>query len=230
MSADAARVLVIGPYDLVTTSVGTALAARGFAVDRHPGEATLPAPPPAGGVLLVNLDVPDSTVRVSHAVRAGWSVLVLGRQSAPERTAAAVAAGADAQVSRRAPLDALVDKVGELIAGRPGMSDDERNVWLTVHRTVITEVAAARRQLDLLTDREFEVLQRMERGQKAVEISAEMTVAMSTVRSHIRAILAKLEVNSQQRAVELYRGTRRHTERTARIRSRMSSVGDHRSA
>jgi DNA-binding NarL/FixJ family response regulator len=67
----------------------------------------------------------------------------------------------------------------------------------------------------------------MERGQKAVEISAEMTVAMSTVRSHIRGILAKLEVNSQQRAVELYRATRRHAERRARARSRMSSAGDH---
>ncbi len=230
MSADAARVLVIGPSDLVTTSVGTALAARGFAVDRQLGEATLPAAPPVGGVALVNLDVPDATERVSHAVRAGWSVLVLARPSDPERTAAAVAAGAAGQVSRRAPLDALVDKVGDLIAGRPGMSDDERNAWLTLHRTLIREVAAARSRLDLLTDREFEVLRRMERGQKAVEISAEMTVAMSTVRSHIRGILAKLEVNSQQRAVELYRGTRRHAERRARIRSRMSSVGDHRSA
>jgi len=183
-----------------------------------------------GGVALVDLDVPDATERVSHAVRAGWSVLVLARPSDPERTAAAVAAGADAQVSLRAPLDALVDKVGDLIAGRPGMSDDERNVWLTVHRTLIRDVAAARSRLDLLTDREFEVLQRLERGQKAVEISAEMTVAMSTVRSHIRGILAKLEVNTQQRAVELYRGTRRHAERRARARRRTYSVGDHRSA
>ncbi len=229
MPADAVPVLVIGPNDLVTTSVRTALAARGFVVYWQPGEAVLPAAPPVGGVALVNLDVPDDTERVSHATRAGWSVLVVGSPSDPERTAAAVAAGAAAQVSRRAPLDTLVDKVSELLAGRSGMSDDERTIWLTLHRTLLREVDAARSRLDLLTDREFEVLQRMERGQQAVEISAEVMVAMSTVRSHIRAVLAKLEVNSQQQAVELYRGTRRHAERRARIRSRMSSVGDHRS-
>ena len=82
---DAVPVLVIGPNDLVTTSVGTALAARGFAVDRQPGEATLPAAPPVGGVALVNLDVPDGTKRVSSAVRAGWSRNEMRRRIRSER-------------------------------------------------------------------------------------------------------------------------------------------------
>jgi DNA-binding NarL/FixJ family response regulator len=228
MSADVVPVLVIGPNDLVTTSLGAALAARGFAVDRHPGDAALPAAPPVGGVALVNLDVPDGTERISHAARAGWYVLVVGRPSDPERTAAAVAAGADAQVSRRAPLDALVAKVTELIAGQPGMSEDERTTWMNMHRAVLQEVDSGRRRLDLLTDREFEVLRRLERGQRAAEISAEVMVAMSTVRSHIRSILTKLEVNSQQQAVELYRETRRHAEHSARATTRRSSVGDQR--
>ncbi|OZM81728.1 hypothetical protein CFP66_12265 [Pseudonocardia sp. MH-G8] len=57
------------------------------------------------------------------------------------------------------------------------------------------------------------MLQRMKRGQRAAEISAEASVAMSTVRSHIRSVLTELEVKSQQRAVELYRDTRRHARR-----------------
>jgi DNA-binding NarL/FixJ family response regulator len=226
MPTDAEAVLVIGPNDLVTTSVGTALAARGFAVDRRPGEATLPAPPPAGGVALVDLDDPDGPERVARAGRAGWSVLVVGHPSDPVRTAAAVAAGAEAQVSRRAPLDALVAKVGDLLAGRPGMFDDERTFWMGLHNTVMRELDAGRRRLDRLTDRELEVLQRLERGQRAAEISADAMVALSTVRSHIRAILAKLGVNTQQQAVLLYRGTRRQAERTAPARRRASSMGD----
>jgi DNA-binding NarL/FixJ family response regulator len=195
----------------------------------QPGEAVLPAAPAEGGVALVNLDVPDGTERVSHATRAGWPVLVVGSPNDPERTAAAVAAGAAAQVSRRAPLGTLVDKVSELAAGRSAMPEDERTIWMSMNRAVLREVDDGHRLLDLLTDREFEVLQRMERGQRAAEISAEVMVAMSTVRSHIRSVLMKLEVNSQQQAVELYRGTRRYAERSARVRSLRSSVGDQRS-
>jgi DNA-binding NarL/FixJ family response regulator len=213
MPTDVVPVLVVGPNDLVTTSVGTALNTRGFAVQAWTGGGPLPAPPGRGGVAIVNLDLPDPAERVSYAVVAGWSVLVLSRASEPERTAAAVAAGAHAQVSRRAPLDALVHTVTELRAGLPGMTEEQRAAWMDVHHRVLQEVDAGRRRLDLLTDREFEVLQRMERGQKAAEISAEARVAISTVRSHIRSILTKLEVNSQQRAVELYRDTRRHARR-----------------
>ena len=182
-------------------------------MDAWTSAGPLPAPPARGGVAVVNLDVPDPAERVSYAVVAGWSVLVLGRPNEPERTAAAVAAGAHAQVSRRAPLDVLVQTVTELRAGRHGMSEDERTAWTDAHRAVLRDVDAGRRRLDLLTDREFEVLRRMERGQKAAEISAEASVAMSTVRSHIRSVLTKLEVNSQQSAVELYRDIRRHARR-----------------
>ncbi|MFD1523405.1 hypothetical protein [Pseudonocardia yunnanensis] len=35
-------------------------------------------------------------------------------------------------------------------------------------------------------------------------------LAMSTMRVHIRSILVKLEVNSQQNAIPIYRETRRH--------------------
>jgi len=226
MPTAAVPVLLIGPNDLVTTCLGTALGARGFAVDRQTGETTPPVAPPAGGVALVNLDVPNGSDRVSYAVRAGWSVLVVGRPNDPERTAAAVAAGADAQVPRSAPLDALVDKVRELVPGGSGMSGDERNAWIGMHRTVLRKADAGRRRLDLLTDREFDVLRRMERGQRAAEISAAAALALSTVRSHIRSIFAKLRVHSQHEAVEVYRGARRHAERSAPARSRRSSAGD----
>jgi DNA-binding NarL/FixJ family response regulator len=230
MAAAAVPVLVVGPNDLVTTSVGSALAARGFAVAQPAGHAALPAAPAPGGVVLVNLDVADSRAWVSGAAGAGWFVLVVGRPDDPERTAAAVAAGAAATVSRRAPLESLLDKVADLVAGRPGMPEDERDVWMRMHRAAQHEIDSGRRRLDLLTDREFEVLQRMERGQKAATISADAMVAMSTVRSHIRSILTKLEVNSQQQAVELYRGIRRHAERSALARSCRSSAGDQFSA
>jgi DNA-binding NarL/FixJ family response regulator len=89
------------------------------------------------------------------------------------------------------------------------MSREERATWHDIHAAALLELDARRQRLDALTEREFEVLRRLERGQKAAEIAAEAVVAISTVRTHIRSILVKLEVNSQQQAIALYRETRR---------------------
>jgi DNA-binding NarL/FixJ family response regulator len=91
------------------------------------------------------------------------------------------------------------------------MSAQERTAYLELHRSTQVLVEVRRRQLDALTDREFEVLQRLERGQRAADIARDAVVATSTVRAHIRAILEKLKVHSQHQAVEVYREVRRHT-------------------
>ncbi|MCU1663924.1 MAG: DNA-binding response regulator [Pseudonocardia sp.] len=211
----AVPVLVVGPHDMVTTSVVIALKANGFAAEKRdlngprPG---FPRPDRGGGIVVVNLDLPESVGLIAQAVRAGWQTLAVGRQNDRERAAAAVAAGAAAYVPRSAPVDVLVRAVLSIVSGRPVMLTGERRAWLELHRTARAEVDTRRRHLDLLTGREFEVLRRLERGQKAADIAVDAVVAMSTVRTHIRSILMKLEVNSQQDAIALYRETRRQGE------------------
>jgi two-component system nitrate/nitrite response regulator NarL len=208
-------VLVVGPHDLVTTSVVIALKVNGFAAEKREingGHPWFPRPDRGGGVVVVNLDLPESIGLVAAAVRAGWPTLVVGRRADRERAAAAVAAGAAAYVPRSSPVDVLVRAVLHVISGRPVMMTAERTAWLELHRAARAHVDSRRRQLDMLTHREFEVLRRLERGQKAADIAAEAVVAMSTVRTHIRSILLKLEVNSQQDAIALYRETRRQGE------------------
>jgi DNA-binding NarL/FixJ family response regulator len=211
----AVPVLVVGPHDMVTTSVVIALKANGFAAEKRdlngprPG---FPRPDRGGGIVVVNLDLPESVGLIAQAVRAGWQTLAVGRQNDRERAAAAVAAGAAAYVPRSAPVDVLVRAVLSIVSGRPVMLTGERRAWLELHRTARAEVDTRRRHLDLLTGREFEVLRRLERGQKAADIAVDAVVAMSTVRTHIRSILVKLEVNSQQEAIALYRETRRQGE------------------
>jgi DNA-binding NarL/FixJ family response regulator len=71
----------------------------------------------------------------------------------------------------------------------------------------------AGQRTDETTDRAYsEVLRRLERGQKAADIAVDAVVAISTVRTHIRSILVKLEVSSQQQAIGLYREARRRGE------------------
>jgi two-component system nitrate/nitrite response regulator NarL len=207
-------VLVVGPHDLVTTSVVIALQANGFAAEEREinGSCAFPRVDRARGVVVVNLDLPEGVGLVAKAVTSGWPTLVVGQQTDRERTAAAVAAGAAAYVPRSCPLDVLVRTVLHMSAGRPVMMAKERMAWLELHRVARAEVNTRRRRLDLLTDREFEVLRRLERGQKAADIAVDAVLAMSTVRTHIRSILVKLEVNSQQHAIAIYRETRRQGE------------------
>jgi RNA polymerase sigma factor (sigma-70 family) len=72
--------------------------------------------------------------------------------------------------------------------------------WLAFSRQR-RDVAA---RMQTLTDREREVLQRLHAGMTVREIADEADVTESTVRSQVKAILRKLEVNSQIAAVAVY--------------------------
>ncbi len=58
-----------------------------------------------------------------------------------------------------------------------------------------------------LTPAERRVLHQMMRGRSATEIASEQVVALSTVRTHIRSILRKLNVSSQLAAVAIANGS-----------------------
>jgi LuxR family maltose regulon positive regulatory protein len=60
----------------------------------------------------------------------------------------------------------------------------------------------------LLTGRELEVLCLMAAGMKYGEIAAKLVISLNTVRSHVKAIYAKLGVDNRSRAVEA--GRRMH--------------------
>jgi len=115
-------------------------------------------------------------------------------------------------VPTTAPVQVLVGAVHEVLAGRSAMHVEEQAVWLDIDRTRRAEHADRRRRLDTLTDREFTILQLLERGKRAADITKDAVVAMSTVRTQIHAILGKLDVNSQEEATALYREARRRGE------------------
>lgn len=201
----AVPVIVVGPHDLLTTSIVAGLRAAGFqAAERNAHREPRARP----AVVVVTLETADCARVIADAVRAGLPTIVVGPADT-ERMAAAVAAGASAHVPRSAPLEQLVAAVRHLATGGPGMPDEERRTWLETHRATQEHLESRRQRLDTLTDREFEVLRCLERGLKATDIARVDVVSIATVRTHIRSILRKLEVNSQFRAIEFYREARR---------------------
>ncbi|WP_214402285.1 helix-turn-helix transcriptional regulator [Pseudonocardia lacus] len=198
------RVVLFGPDNLTVTAALAALQARGLAAerlvatDREPAHRQLAGPP---GVLVVDLDAPGAVGVVRSVAAAGWTVVLLGGDAQHARIAVAVAAGAVAHVPKSAPFTRLLEVIED---GRP-MPADERARWLDLYRSTQATVAYQVQRLAQLSSREREVLQHLVEGRRAADICAALFLSITTVRTHIRSILVKLEVNSQTQAVELYR-------------------------
>lgn len=193
----------MGPADLLLTCVVDALRARGYATAHfHHADAELH--PSGPGVLIVDLDRQD-VGQVARAVSAGWTVIAVGAEDERHRAAAAVVAGAEEWIGKDAPFSDLVAAVAAGIAGELRMSHERRERWHERHRRAEQARAARGRRLLSLWPREAEVLRHLAEGHRAAEIAAILFVSLATVRIHIRSILTKLEVNSQEQAVAVYR-------------------------
>lgn len=62
------------------------------------------------------------------------------------------------------------------------------------------------RKLQSLSDREWEVVERVARGQRVAQVASDLGVAISTARNHLKASFKKLGVKSQAELVALVLG------------------------
>ncbi len=112
------------------------------------------------------------------------------------------------------------DLIGAIVAGANGYilkntePDSLRNIMMQVHagHSVLSPEITARvlqavrrsqadRNRGLLSDREIEVLKCLARGQTTMQIAATLFISENTVKTHIRHILEKMEVNNRAEAV-----------------------------
>ncbi len=209
--------LVVDDHELFSTSLVVALRSRGVnaeqievvSIDAILAAANLR---PAGLVVL-DLDLGWNAdgrwlngLDLLTALRdEGWKVLVVSVSSDQPRIAEAIAAGAIGSVPKSASFDTLLRTVLASAAGEPVISEDERRTWLMLHRSYQAQERERALRFGRLSTREREVLERLAEGYRAAAIAEEFVVSLATVRSQIRAVLAKLDVNSQLEAVALIR-------------------------
>jgi DNA-binding NarL/FixJ family response regulator len=144
------------------------------------------------------------------------------------RVAACVEAGASGAVSTIDSVDRLLSTIRETVAGRrvmPAAAERDLLGELQNHRR---DRAVQLSRFSTLSTRESEVLEELMSGKSAADIATDSYVSIATIRSQIKAILRKLEVNSQLAAVALaYQvGWSRHSLRAigAQGRYRESSI------
>ncbi len=210
-------VLVVDDHRLVGSSLVLALGERGMTgvacpvVDIVEVLRTAEAVTPALALLDLELGVGtsgrpiDETELVVGLRARGCPVLIVSAETDERRIAAAIVAGAAGYVSKTAPLPELLDVVAAAAAGRRILSPEERERWVEIDREGRQTDRADRARLRRLTPREREVLERLADGDRAAAIAERFVVSLTTVRSQVRSILTKLEVNSQLEAVALAR-------------------------
>lgn len=133
----------------------------------------------------------------------GCTVIVVTGETRPPALGECIEAGAEAVVTKTVSFSELVRRVTRILDGPHDILNAEREELLASLRRKRAEDQHRLERFHRLSSKESEVLAGLCRGISAQEIAATSYLSTATVRSHIRSILLKLEVNSQLAAVAL---------------------------
>ena len=118
---------------------------------------------------------------------------------------ACIEAGAAGYVVRDASLEELADAARRALRDEPLASP---HVIAELMRRVATLSGHGRNaRLRVLTSRELEVVQLIERGLSNKEIATQLSIAVKTVINHLHSILEKLGVQRRGEAASIMRGS-----------------------
>jgi DNA-binding NarL/FixJ family response regulator len=158
-------------------------------------------------VVLMDLRMPhvDGIEATRRIVAAGspTRVLVLTTFEGEELTFRALQAGAAGYLLKDAGGARLVSAVEAVAAGERPLAPE------VVARLVASYVDRPQaappdlHRLDPLSDRERDVLALIGAGRSNAEIAAELFISLATVKSHVRHILAKLDLRDRAQAIVL---------------------------
>jgi DNA-binding NarL/FixJ family response regulator len=208
------RVVIVEDHVLFAESLELALTVEGYDVRRvaipdkeqAPGALVTSIARRRPRVVLLDLDLGrfgDGEKLIPPLARAGFNVVVVTASVDRARWGETIRYGARKVLSKSQPLNDILATVRRINQGLQVMTPEERE-GLMQHwaeaRSGLVEMSA---RLELLTVRERQVLALLMGGQTVREIATESVVSEATVRTQVKAILAKLEVTSQLAAVGL---------------------------
>jgi len=157
-------------------------------------------------VVLMDLRMPGMNgIQATRAITEGYPgvrVLVLTTYGADEWVFDAIRSGADGYLLKGTPRNVLLDAIKGTAAG-------QTHVDPAIAGRLFEQVTQARPSppettvLDVLSNREQDVLRLLARGLSNAEIASRLSLSQGTVRNYVSAILAKLDVSDRTQAALL---------------------------
>lgn len=203
------RVLLVDDQELVRSGLRRILRRRaGFEVVAECDDGDgVPAAVAAHAPDLVVMDLRMRRVdgiAATAALRAAGDappVLVLTTFDDDELLSGALRAGAAGFCLKDTPADDLVRAAHAVAAGASWLDPTVTGRVLATYRAVSPGSPTSSASLDVLTQRETEVLRAIGRGLTNGEIAAELTISELTVKSHVGRIFTKLGLRDRAAAV-----------------------------
>lgn len=152
----------------------------------------------------VRMPVLDGVEATRRIVAAGTSrVLVMTTFDLDEYALSALRGGASGFLLKDTPPESLVTAVRSVVSGdavvSPSVTRRLLDRFLTAAPGQLRDAAV----LDVLTDREREVLVHVARGMTNTELASTLYLSEATIKTHIGRILSKLDVRDRVQAVVL---------------------------
>lgn len=158
------------------------------------------------GIILCDLATPDLLRDVENVVGHGpirW--LVLTDSDAGPRWGTVLEAGAAGVLPTTTSTTGLAVAIRETARGRSPTPPAVREEAIRAWHDVADEQRDLVRRMERLTHREFEVLGSLYDGSSVRRIAAASGVSEATVRTQVKSLRRKLDVDSQLAAVAMYR-------------------------
>jgi DNA-binding NarL/FixJ family response regulator len=162
-------------------------------------------PPLRPDVVLMDVRMPGldgiAATAELRALDAPLDVLVLTTFGEDEVLWGAIEAGAAGFVLKDSSAEDLIAAVRAVAEGAAWFDPAVAPRVLDRYRRVVAPAARDATRLDLLTDREHDVLRLMARGATNAEIAGALHVAEPTVKTHVGSIFGKLGVRDRAAAI-----------------------------
>jgi len=190
------RLLIVDDHAVVRHGIKVACQAHGYQVvastasvsDARSAIAAL-----GPDVVIVDINLPDGTgfdlIQWIRKIDTELPVVVLSLNDSIDYINAARNCGANAYVNKSAPVDELIAAVDFAVSSP---------------RTFSSKIRSSQYEF-ALTAREFDVLSLIAKGFSNVQISSQLHISLSTVKTHVSSILQKLSVQNRVGAIKVAR-------------------------